>query len=459
MAINNTSSQQPIAGLQFGITPATSLKTPKPAFTINPPKLNLAGLSPTPDNSQTPNAGPVKGLVSPQATPSTALKSHTTTDTAGNTTTQTFHAPVDTANVQKQLDTANKELNTVKAFGYGPNDNIQKDAQGNIIGNPANQPQPQNNSQGLVALANKQNQDLTNSLQSNFQNQNLDTAAMSAKEAAIKAVQGTQLQNTISLLGSPSVAPQLGAFGQTYYNPNQPSQGGNGGALNPLNNVDSIADQILSGQISPAQGYALGGNVSNFQGVLNQAIQKKNPKTNLAQLQGSYDAHQSNTTTAGTTPTNAAASAYQKTYGDYLDLKNTTQNVDQFGNLLLSTMKDTSGNTINPFDVKYANTKLADIRSQLSSEQQATFDSTYASLKARVASLLATGGAEIPTQITSDANKVLDGSLPLSALSAVLSRIGTEGRILTSNLENKLNTAGGIIGASKTGQSNNPLGI
>lgn len=278
-----------------------------------------------------------------------------------------------------------------------------------------------------------------------------------------RGVKGTQLLTEAQGLSSlaSAVAPTVGAQGQTQYSPLEAGTNGTNSnpALNPINNIDSIASQVISHQISPAQAYALGGNVPTFQGALNQAILKLDPKANTATLQGSFDAKQANTTTSGVTPVNAAADTYKNTYESYLDLKKTIQNVDQFGNFLLSTMKAPDGTTINPYDVKYANIKLADIRNQLSNEQQATFDSTYASLKARVASLLATGGAEIPTQITQDTNKVLDGSLPLKSLSAVLTRIAAEGKILTGNLETKLNTAGTVIGAPKTGQGNNPLGI
>ncbi len=284
-------------------------------------------------------------------------------------------------------------------------------------------------------------------------------AGATAQENAATGQQSAQ-QNGLGQAASLS-APQLGQYGQPYYNPLDTNQSGasGGGALNPINNIQSIAQQVVSGQISPSQANAMGGNIANFQGALNQAILGLKPGYNAAQAQGAYDAKQSNTTTSGTAPTNAASSAYQTLYPQLLQLQNTTSNVDQFGNLLLNTMKDPSGNTINPSDLKYANQTLSQIRNQLSSSQQATFDSTFASLKSRVSGLLAQGGSEIPSQITSDANKIIDGSLPFSSLSAVLQRITTEGNILTSNLQNQLNTAGSTIGAPKAGSSSNPLNI
>lgn len=296
----------------------------------------------------------------------------------------------------------------------------------------------------------------------------LGTAAQGQQISSGQAAGGlgiSQQSNQISAANSAAsqTHPEQVAYGTQYGSPSDIASGNAngtaGGALNPLNNVSSIAQQVISGQISPSQAYAMGGNITNWQGVLNQAIQQAKPGFNTASAEGNYAAHQANTQTAGVTPTNAAASVYGTTYGELLDLKNTTQNVDQFGNLLIQSMKDSQGNTINPSDVKYANQTLAGIKNQLSSAQQAVFDSTYASLKSRISGLLATGGAEIPTQITADANKILDGSLPLGSLNAVLQRISTEGNILTSNLESKLNTAGGVIGAPTSGANNNPLGI
>lgn len=250
-----------------------------------------------------------------------------------------------------------------------------------------------------------------------------------------------------------ATAPVQVPYGTQYGTPEQIIAGqntGSGGALNPLNNVQSIAQQVVSNQISPSQAYSMGGSIQNWQGVLNQAIQQIKPGFNTANAEGQYSANQQNTTTSGTTPTNAASSVYQDTYKQLLDLQNTTSNVDQFSNLLLSSMKSPDGSQINPTDAKFANKTLAEIKGQLSDQQQAVFDNTYASLKSRVSGLLAMGGSEIPTQITADANKILDGSLPLKSLSAVLSRISTEGNILQGNLQNKLNTAGSVIGAPKS---------
>jgi hypothetical protein len=165
---------------------------------------------------------------------------------------------------------------------------------------------------------------------------------------------------------------------------------------------------------------------------------------------GSSAAQQSNVSTAGTAGVTANDAVFQDAYKTYADLQNTTQNIDQFGNLLTQTMTDGG---INPSDVKYANQTLSAVRNQLSSSQQAVYDNTLASLKSRVSGLLASGGSEIPSQITTDANKILDGSLPLSALSAVLTRIQAEGTILLQNQASKVNNAYSQIQSGGTGTS------
>lgn len=262
------------------------------------------------------------------------------------------------------------------------------------------------------------------------------------------AIQGQRLADLAT--NAQNAATQ--AFGLQYGTPAEAAvdsgaNGGTGSSLNPVNNISFIAQQVISGALSPSQAYAMGGNVANFQGALDAEIQKQSPGANTATLQGQYDAKQSNTTTAGTAPTSAAASLYTQTYPQLAQLKTTTANIDQFGNLLLGTMVAKDGTTINPSDSKYANDTISQVRNQLSSPQQAQFDTTFAQLKAQIANLLSTGGAQIPTQTSNDANAIINGTAPIGTLSATLQRIATEGNILTQNLQGQLNSAGSVIGA------------
>lgn len=114
-------------------------------------------------------------------------------------------------------------------------------------------------------------------------------AAAAGGEMALKGTaQGltAQQQTQSGMLGAAGLTPEALRYGGTA-----------GGTLNPLNNLDSIASQVISGQISPAQARAMGGNISTWEGALNQALLAKNPQYNEAKMQGAYEATQS---TSGT---------------------------------------------------------------------------------------------------------------------------------------------------------------
>lgn len=416
------------------------------------PQMTQAPTGSQSNNNTFPGLVSTLGSTSNQPTPG-FNQSQATAQNAANAL--MYSAPQQSANVQS----AQQGLQDLQ--------NQYANAQGSIGNQPGISLQSASGESGVLnnLFSTKEaaaQQAVQNALAGNAQQQSAFTGAANAANTTAGQATGQQ-QAQQSGLGTAAglLAPTVGAYGQTQYLPQNAGQdqGNSGGSLNPINNIGSIAQQVISGQLSPQQAYAMGGNVPNFQGALNAAIQQAKPGFDTAGAQGRYDANQSNVTTAGTAPTQANADIYKNSLSQLYDLQNTTANVDQFGNLLLSTMQDKNGNKINPSDLKYANQTLSQVRNQLSSVQQATFDSTFASLKSRVSGLLAQGGSEIPTQITADANKIIDGSLPFSSLSAVLSRITTEGNILTKNLQNKLNQSGGAIGAPKSGNNSNPLGI
>lgn len=339
-------------------------------------------------------------------------------------------------------------------------DNYQD--QTGIIGNSPIGLSEQGGEQGLLntqyagKLANAQGA-LTNALANNAQTQAAFNEAGGLANTAAGASTGQQSTQQ-SGLGTAAglVQPQLGQYGQTQYSPLNAGQDStnSGGALNPINNIQSLAQQVISGQISPSQAYAMGGSVANFQGALNAAIQQVNPGFNTAAAQGKYDANQSNTTTAGTTPTNAAASLYASTYPQLAQIQTATSNIDQLGSLLVNNMQ-----SLNPSAFQAGNQTIAAFRSALSSPQQAQFDTTFAQLKAQIASLLSTGGSQVPTQTTADANAIISGNAPVGTIAATLQRIKQEGNILTQGLQGQLNTGGSVIGAPKSGSNNNPAGI
>lgn len=270
-----------------------------------------------------------------------------------------------------------------------------------------------------------------------------------------------QGQNALGTAGN-LASPQLGQFGQAYYDPTtgKTTDAGSQAALNPVANIQSIAQQVANGQISPSQGYALGGSVANFQGALNQAILAINPNFNQASAQAAYDTRQQNSVTAGTTPTNAAAAAYAANYNPALQIGAQLSNVEGLGSLLLKTA---SGGQINPLDVSLGNQTLAQFKRNLSSADQARFDSTLAAFSGAASLLLSSASGQIPTDVSNNIAKIANGSLGLDALRAMVDQAKKEGAVKLTTANTLVNTPGSSIGAPSfgggSGNNQNPLGI
>ncbi len=225
--------------------------------------------------------------------------------------------------------------------------------------------------------------------------------------------------------------------------------GGTSGAptltYNPQTDANALAQAVIANKVPYSDAVAAMGYAgTTAKALLTSAILAQGG--DLTRIQANQSVTQSNIQTAGTTPTNAAAALYTATYPQVIQLQTTTNNIDQFGNLLLSNVQG-----LNPTILKAGNATIAEVRSQLSSAQQAQFDTTFAQLRAQIANLLSTGGAQIPTQITADANKIIDGTASIGTISATLDRIKAEGNILISNLQKQQNVGGSTIGAPQVG--------
>lgn len=188
----------------------------------------------------------------------------------------------------------------------------------------------------------------------------------------------------------------------------------------------------------------MGGQIPNWQGFLNQKISALKPDFNWASAQGQFDARQQSTTIAGTAPTQAAASLYESQFGPVNQLKAQMQTVDQYGNLLLSSMQG-----INPTVFSAANTTIGNVQRHLTSQQRALYDNTLATLQSSVANLLSTNGSGLPTDIANKANMVISGTLPVSQLQALLQRINEEGNIRLGAQAGVLNVGAQGIGAKQ----------
>ncbi len=410
--------------------------------------------------------------------PTTPVKKVTTNNTDGSSSTTEYHAPEPTnfpglvgslaGNSQAQSPLAATAGNgLIKA----PNQNqkIAQEAQGirdtyggqiskvgnlgagavagdlstgtNIVGSGNAAIASQSASQRMSALAADEQAQLA-SLNPELTAQAQGQSALTSAGQLGNTAQG-QLQSGLTSAASLS-QPSPTSQGQTVFNPL--AGGFSGGSYGT--NLQTVVQAIKSG------------NVGYTDGVNSLASLSPTAKADvLAALGPGFDtvgsdsratARGSNIQTAGTAGVQANQQVFQKAYGDYTTLQNAVQNVDQFGQLLTQNMGG-----INPSDVKYANRTIAQIRNQLSSSQQAQFDSTLAALTSKVSGLLSVGGNEIPTDISSAANKIIDGSLPIGSLTAVLGRIQQEGNILLQNQAGIVNSAySGLTGGSQGSPQN-----
>lgn len=243
--------------------------------------------------------------------------------------------------------------------------------------------------------------------------------------------------------------PALGSFGQGYYNPLDPTggaAGAGGGTLNPLNNIDDLARDVISGRRSPGAAFQMGGNVPNFQAAFDAALRKIDNNVNIADLQARYDARQQAGTLAGVAPTSAAAGTYEQAFQAYNTMSGQVKNVDGLGNLLLDVAR--SG-AINPTDLTLGNRTIADLKRNLSDAEQTRFDSALSAFSGAASLLLSSGSGQIPTDVSANIARIANGSLPLPALTAMIDQAKREGTVKLQTAASLVNTPGSFIGAPK----------
>ena len=199
------------------------------------------------------------------------------------------------------------------------------------------------------------------------------------------------------------------------------------------------AEKLQNGTTDPASAAAA---LSAYgQPGVNALQQALGANFSIPGAMGAAAATESNTALSGTATPTAENAVYQQATTDYANLQQAVSNVSGLGSTLVAGMTDSSGNTINPTASKWANMTISQVENQLSSPSQAQFKSTLAALQAKVSGMLSIGGNETPTQLTSDANSIIDGSAPLGTLQATLDRIQSEGNTLLTTQSNKVNTA------------------
>lgn len=255
--------------------------------------------------------------------------------------------------------------------------------------------------------------------------------ALSGFNSAAGAANTAQANTQSGLNQAGSLAaPTIGAQGSAFYNPADESTVG---GLSPAQ-LQQYAQLYATGQQAGIPSAITGNPVLNAQvlAMAGQINPNFNVNTAAGQAQGQQEsaaapgtAAAQNTITGQTAAVNAGNSAYQQADPAYLKLANYTMpNIDGFGQLLTG-----GAGGVNPFASQYANMSLQQFQSQLSSAQQAQFQTTFQQLKQSIADLAGSGGSQTPTANSSQADATLSPTSKMSTIMATLQRIQQEGDI------------------------------
>lgn len=285
------------------------------------------------------------------------------------------------------------------------------------------------------------------------------------------AAAGQAVQNDIGEQNAQTTAASAGATAtlpgnqnvQVPYS-NQYLNGTTGQAVNPQagqamqSAVNLEMQKVQNNQESYAQAQS---NLGAYgQAGLNALNQGLGPNFNANTNAGASAAQQSNTEVGGTAAVNAGNSTYQNANPAYLKLSNyTIPNIEGFSQLLTS-----GAGGINPFASQYANQTLQQFQNQLSSPQQAQFQTTFQQLKQSIADLAGSGGSQTPTANSAQADATLSPTATMSTIQQTLQRISQEGQQYL-NSQAALNNAalgqaqgGGSTGGTSGGSYTSPSG-
>lgn len=287
------------------------------------------------------------------------------------------------------------------------------------------------------------------------------SAEEAAAESALTNALTARGQNitglgTVAGLAQPTQVPYNNQYiDPTTGKPVNPSVGGD-----MTSAVALQAEKVKNGTASPQD--AANALSAYGQAGTNALQQALGSNFSIPQARGISSATETNAQTGGTASVDANNKIYQDALANSANLQQQLGNVDQLGNLLLTTAQ---AGGINPSSSQFANQSIAQVRSQLSNAQQAQFDSTMNTLTAKIGLLLNVGGGAVTDQVRNSANQVLSGTLALSALPAVLNQIQSEGAIVAQNQRDVATKAyqnvqqGNLGNSGGASGSNDPLGI
>lgn len=269
-------------------------------------------------------------------------------------------------------------------------------------------------------------------LQTQYQQQ--QNALAQQYSGAIAAEQAATGQQQTQLGGAEAAVtattPQLGQYGQAYYQPLSAGATGASAGVAPTDPfyqvLQSYAQDLVNNQPGAVPS-SISGNSVLWNQVL-QMAQKINPNFNYNASVAGGAAQQSNIQTGGTASTTANQNIYNTALSNLANYQNMASNIKSFGDQLLNNM-NTAG--INPLLSQYANMTLNQLQTQFSSTGYATFNTNIQGLQARVSDLLNTG--EIPSSATAGAQAIVNGNINLNAMEATLNQVNNEANAIVQN--------------------------
>jgi len=352
-------------------------------------------------NTGSSSSAPVSGLLTPPTPPSSGFSGSTT----GTPTTPTYSGLVST--ILDRASKSNQEVSDAFNNAATARDNLQKfrasvaDATKGIYSAPTSARVMQGRDQALqVANASKEA-----ALGSEL------TSAETAYNAALTG-QGQQFNLLSSALNASQ--PTLGQYGQTFYNPLDPSSASSG-----ANEIVTGWAQYLAGGGDPNQvPAAVSGNPVLWQQTLSAAKQQ-NPSFDVNTALGAAAGRQTNASTAGTAITSTAAQGYQTTTQNYNQMTAYNNAAHTQAGNLLNILNKTGINANNP---TLFNKGVNTLQRNFSSTDYAAFTTALAELQNMYSQLLQTGGGT-PSGNEQQALNVLNPNSSAAAIGAAVAQL------------------------------------
>jgi len=287
----------------------------------------------------------------------------------------------------------------------------------------------------------------------------INAAITAAKQTALATGQTAALKGTEQQLTAQEQA-KTGILGGAGLTPEALRYGSDSGALNPLNNIDSIAEQVASGQISPATAYSMGGSIANFKGALNAAILAKNPNYNEAKAQAAYDSNQANIQALSTAATGARAASIAEQTKQFNNLSAARNSVANISNGLISQIAN--DNKMNPSEINAINGVIQLIANNTSDPQYQKLLNRMTDISSTYGQILTPGGNTDTTRLMAQGllNQLAGGGTVQSVVADLDKQAQEKIQGIQTNVENlisgsNVNPLASMVGSTEVGPDGN----